>query len=266
MMTGMAKHATAPEKSSAKTAAWSVLVTMGGTSVILNFWDATHAAHSAAAARARRARSRERGSKANASSTQHGARRARMTTGRACAAEVLAQVEGHARRGVLREEAAQVRRVPLSHGGEERTWSGAVSGLGAASGVLRAGAHARAFSRTAAEAVRVRSAPRMTQVAPRVCAVPRKARHAPWETAPPAHTARGGPALRAARRGASARHATERLHPQRAQCARLASRRPRRPARAAPPSCPCVRWTRWEGRGRAEVSTLSRVRFTRQAV
>jgi hypothetical protein len=46
-MDGMAKHASPdiPEKSSAKVAAWSVLVTMGGTSVTLNIWDATHAAH-----------------------------------------------------------------------------------------------------------------------------------------------------------------------------------------------------------------------------
>lgn len=44
MMTGMAKHAI-PEKagkSSAKAAAWSVLITMGGTSVTLNIYDATH--------------------------------------------------------------------------------------------------------------------------------------------------------------------------------------------------------------------------------
>lgn len=44
-MDGMtAKHASAAEKSSAKVPAWAVLVTMGGTSITLNFWDATHAA------------------------------------------------------------------------------------------------------------------------------------------------------------------------------------------------------------------------------
>ena len=45
-MAVMADHRkTAPGKSSAKVPAWAVLVTMGGTSVVLNFWDATHAAH-----------------------------------------------------------------------------------------------------------------------------------------------------------------------------------------------------------------------------
>ena len=46
-MTGMAEHRTPSraEKSSAKAAAWSVLITMGGTSVTLNIWDATHATH-----------------------------------------------------------------------------------------------------------------------------------------------------------------------------------------------------------------------------
>jgi hypothetical protein len=46
-MAVMSKHEreSAPEKSSAKVAAWSVLITMGGTSVTLNIWDATHAAH-----------------------------------------------------------------------------------------------------------------------------------------------------------------------------------------------------------------------------
>jgi hypothetical protein len=44
-MTGMATHAKAPGKSSAKSWAWAVLLTMGATSVILNIWDATHAAH-----------------------------------------------------------------------------------------------------------------------------------------------------------------------------------------------------------------------------
>jgi hypothetical protein len=45
MMTGMAEHRkTAPGKSSAKVPAWAVLITMGGTSITLNFWDATHAA------------------------------------------------------------------------------------------------------------------------------------------------------------------------------------------------------------------------------
>jgi hypothetical protein len=41
----MADHRkTAPGKSSAKVPAWAVLITMGGTSITLNFWDATHAA------------------------------------------------------------------------------------------------------------------------------------------------------------------------------------------------------------------------------
>lgn len=45
-MTVMADHRkTAPGKSSAKVPAWTVLVTMGGTSIILNFWDATHTPH-----------------------------------------------------------------------------------------------------------------------------------------------------------------------------------------------------------------------------
>ena len=46
-MSVMSKDAqeSAPDKSSAKVAAWSVLITMGGTSVTLNIWDATHAAH-----------------------------------------------------------------------------------------------------------------------------------------------------------------------------------------------------------------------------
>lgn len=44
-MTPMADHRkTAPGKSSAKVPAWAVLITMGGTSITLNFWDATHAA------------------------------------------------------------------------------------------------------------------------------------------------------------------------------------------------------------------------------
>lgn len=44
-MTVMAEHRkTAPGKSSAKVPAWAVLITMGGTSITLNFWDATHAA------------------------------------------------------------------------------------------------------------------------------------------------------------------------------------------------------------------------------
>lgn len=41
----MAHEAARPARSSAKVAAWSVLLTMGGTSVTLNIWDATHAAH-----------------------------------------------------------------------------------------------------------------------------------------------------------------------------------------------------------------------------
>lgn len=46
-MAGMADHRKTAKngKSSAKAAAWSVLITMGGTSVTLNIWDATHAAH-----------------------------------------------------------------------------------------------------------------------------------------------------------------------------------------------------------------------------
>ena len=45
-MTVMAEHRkTAPGKSSAKVPAWAVLITMGGTSIVLNFWDATHSAH-----------------------------------------------------------------------------------------------------------------------------------------------------------------------------------------------------------------------------
>ena len=45
-MTVMADHRkTAPGKSSAKVPAWAVLITMGGTSIVLNFWDATHAPH-----------------------------------------------------------------------------------------------------------------------------------------------------------------------------------------------------------------------------
>jgi hypothetical protein len=44
-MTPMADHRkTAPGRSSAKVPAWAVLITMGGTSITLNFWDATHAA------------------------------------------------------------------------------------------------------------------------------------------------------------------------------------------------------------------------------
>lgn len=44
-MTAMPEHArTAPKQSSARVAAWSVLITMGGTSVTLNIWDATHSA------------------------------------------------------------------------------------------------------------------------------------------------------------------------------------------------------------------------------
>ena len=44
-MTVMADHRkTAPGRSSAKVPAWAVLITMGGTSITLNFWDATHAA------------------------------------------------------------------------------------------------------------------------------------------------------------------------------------------------------------------------------
>lgn len=45
MMNDMADHRRAPQKSSAKGPAWGVLVTMGGTSVTLNIWDATHGAH-----------------------------------------------------------------------------------------------------------------------------------------------------------------------------------------------------------------------------
>jgi hypothetical protein len=46
-MSAMAEHRkTAKDgKSSAKAAAWFVLVTMGGTSVTLNIWDATHSTH-----------------------------------------------------------------------------------------------------------------------------------------------------------------------------------------------------------------------------
>jgi hypothetical protein len=46
MMPDMAKHAIpgTEHKSSAKVPAWAVLLTMGGTSITLNFWDATHAA------------------------------------------------------------------------------------------------------------------------------------------------------------------------------------------------------------------------------
>lgn len=45
-MTVMADHRkTAPGKSSARVPAWAVLITMGGTSIVLNFWDATHSPH-----------------------------------------------------------------------------------------------------------------------------------------------------------------------------------------------------------------------------